>query len=561
MTAKRNLILDGIQAKLAAKQKEIQERIKAKKQNEFIEQAQEVNESNQSRSDIDSTGLIKAKSINIKQNSENVNKVTNISDSVGLKEKSGLALADLLKSKLQSSSLGKRSIEEAETRNTLTLVSPPDLRKSNNNPYFDPKLYGKRPRNFSHRKQFSFIEKGKLVARALKLQKKHRNLPDDDDTLAFNYVTFDSLNMDIPSNLEWWDIYSVINSIKKDADVTNLQYSKIFDYDNLTYDTFNREDSGNMDLDTQYDLCLDMHYITDFVQHPAPLDSNIVSDVKVAPIPVMLTSKEKKKLRRQKRFEMQRERQEKVRLGLLPPEQTKVKVSNMMHVYGDEFIIEPSKIEEIAREQEKSRAEAHKQLVASTKLSNEQRGEKYRRKIQEDASLAEGSINVAVFKIIDLSHPQLQFKITKNASQYELSGVCLLSFDSCGFCLVIVEGGPKSIKKYKKLILNRIQWSESLPEPIGLNSESYEEYTRIQDKLSKENKTNSSFLVWEGIVPNRMFNNFRIKQIDNIEDIRKYLDIRGAINYLDMANSSSTNELLMSSGQYIHDENNSMILF
>ena len=40
-------------------------------------------------------------------------------------------------------------------------------------------------------------------------------------------------------------------------------------------------------------------------------------------IPVMLTAKERKKLRRQRRMEVQKEIQEKVRLGLMPPPEPK----------------------------------------------------------------------------------------------------------------------------------------------------------------------------------------------------------------------------------------------
>ena len=40
-------------------------------------------------------------------------------------------------------------------------------------------------------------------------------------------------------------------------------------------------------------------------------------------IPVMLTQKERKKLRRQTRLEGQKDQQEKIRLGLMPPPEPK----------------------------------------------------------------------------------------------------------------------------------------------------------------------------------------------------------------------------------------------
>ena len=47
-------------------------------------------------------------------------------------------------------------------------------------------------------------------------------------------------------------------------------------------------------------------------------------------IPVFLTKKEQKKLRRQNRREAWKEKQDKIRLGILQPDSAKVKISNMV---------------------------------------------------------------------------------------------------------------------------------------------------------------------------------------------------------------------------------------
>ena len=47
-------------------------------------------------------------------------------------------------------------------------------------------------------------------------------------------------------------------------------------------------------------------------------------------MPMFLTKKEHKKLRRQNRRENWKERQDKIRLGLLPPDEPKGKMSNLM---------------------------------------------------------------------------------------------------------------------------------------------------------------------------------------------------------------------------------------
>lgn len=47
-------------------------------------------------------------------------------------------------------------------------------------------------------------------------------------------------------------------------------------------------------------------------------------------VPVMLTGKERKKLRRQTRNEAQKDQQEKIRLGLMPPPEPKVRFINLL---------------------------------------------------------------------------------------------------------------------------------------------------------------------------------------------------------------------------------------
>lgn len=47
-----------------------------------------------------------------------------------------------------------------------------------------------------------------------------------------------------------------------------------------------------------------------------------------------------------------------------------------------------------------------------------------------------------------------------NAQQYHLTG-CVLVYSNVN--LVIAEGGPKALKKYKKLMLQRIKWSPDNP--------------------------------------------------------------------------------------------------
>ena len=55
-------------------------------------------------------------------------------------------------------------------------------------------------------------------------------------------------------------------------------------------------------------------------------------------VPVFLTKHEMKKLRRQNRREAWKEKQDKIRLGMIQPDQPKVKMSNLMRVLGTEAV-------------------------------------------------------------------------------------------------------------------------------------------------------------------------------------------------------------------------------
>jgi U4/U6 small nuclear ribonucleoprotein PRP3 len=69
--------------------------------------------------------------------------------------------------------------------------------------------------------------------------------------------------------------------------------------------------------------------ITRLIEHPVQMKPPTQSDKKVIPA-VMLTAKERKKMRRQNRAEALKEEQEKIRLGLLAPPEPKGNLINLI---------------------------------------------------------------------------------------------------------------------------------------------------------------------------------------------------------------------------------------
>ncbi|KAM6106622.1 LOW QUALITY PROTEIN: U4/U6 small nuclear ribonucleoprotein Prp3 [Pterocles gutturalis] len=261
--------------------------------------------------------------------------------------------------------------------------------------------------------------------------------------------------------------------------------------------------------------------ITNLVEHPAQLNPPVDSDTPVT-LGVYLTKKEQKKLRRQTRREAQKELQEKVRLGLMPPPEPKVRISNLMRVLGTEAVQDPTKVEAHVRAQMAKRQKAHEEANAARKLTAEQRKAKKVKKLKEDVSQG---VHIAVYRVRNLSNRK-KFKIEANAGQLYLTGVVVLQDVN----VVVVEGGPKAQKKFKRLMLHRIKWDEQTSNTKGEDDDESDE--------ESVKKTNKCSLVWEGTAKDRSFG---MKQCPT-ENSREHFKKHGAEHYWDLALSESVLE-------------------
>ncbi|KAJ8311737.1 hypothetical protein KUTeg_011092 [Tegillarca granosa] len=147
--------------------------------------------------------------------------------------------------------------------------------------------------------------------------------------------------------------------------------------------------------------------------------------------PIQMKPPERKKLRRQTRQETQKDITEKIRLGLMPPPEPKVRMANLMRVLGTEAVQDPTKIEAHVRAQMEKRQKAHEEANAARKLTTEQRRDKKMKKIKEDTSLG---VHVSVYRIRDLTNPAKKFKIEANANQLFMTGLVVMYKD----CNVVV---------------------------------------------------------------------------------------------------------------------------
>lgn len=259
--------------------------------------------------------------------------------------------------------------------------------------------------------------------------------------------------------------------------------------------------------------------VTMLVEHPVPIEPP-AEPAPPPPQPLKLTKKEQKKLRTQRRLAKEKDRQEMIRQGLLEPPKSKVKMSNLMKVLGAEATQDPTRMEHEVRSAAAEREQAHTDRNLARKLTPAERKEKKAKKLFDDASTLETI--VSVYRVSDLAHPPTRYKVDKNATQNRLTG-CIVISDA--MCVVIVEGGPKSIKRYSKLMTKRINWEAAVKEETE------------DDAEDAPRPTNKCDLVWQGSVAHPNFDTFKIEEFRSAAAARKYLSDYKVGHYWDFASN------------------------
>ncbi len=325
-------------------------------------------------------------------------------------------------------------------------------------------------------RQLIFNQKGKYIQQANALRKQaalealkkriaqqtRRAGMDEDLEGEKNFV------VEAPPELEWFDAGLV---------------------DGKSYDSI--EEPGSLKIDT------DDSIITAFIQHPVPLEPPQDALVPVAK-PLYLTPKEQARLRRQRRSAALKEEQSQISLGLIPAPPPKIKKGNLMRVLGS--IDDPTAVELRVNQEIAARHQKHTAANEERKLTKEQMHEKLVANQERDASKG---LHMMVFKIGSLVNGSHRYKIGVNAEQLFLTGMCIMS---PRFSLVIVEGGEWSMTKYRKLLMNRMDWTENAPSRDREEKKAaLREWLRAEDEGGglKDLSKNQCTLVFKGEVKSR----------------------------------------------------------
>ena len=372
-------------------------------------------------------------------------------------------------------------------------------REGSTNPYYDagstnhgPTGRQRQPRQLVFNQKGKYIQQANALRRQAALEAMKKRIAeqtrkagiDEDLDLEKNFV------VEPPPDIEWWD----------EGLIQGGNYDQIEDLETLKLST---ADS----------------IITEYIQHPVPIEPP--QDRHIAPPkPMYLTTKEQKKLRRQRRMADLKEKQAKIRLGLEPAPPPKVKKGNLMRVLGEEALQDPTAVEARVNREIAERHQKHLQENEDRKLTKEEKRQKLATNREKDA---QKGIHVLVFKIESLANGQHRYKIGINAEQYGLTGVCIMHPT---FNLVVVEGGEYSLGKYKKLMLNRIDWSENAPSRDREGAQgAVRDWLKAEDESGtlKDMSLNKCTVIFEGEAKGRAFRKWGSKVCETDTEARDIL--------------------------------------
>jgi U4/U6 small nuclear ribonucleoprotein PRP3 len=262
--------------------------------------------------------------------------------------------------------------------------------------------------------------------------------------------------------------------------------------------------------------------ISRLVVHPIMIEPPQEKFVTIKEQALKLTKKEQKKMRRIRRAEEHKEEQAKIRLGLVPTPAPKIKHSNVMRVYGEMAVKDPTAVEAMVNKQIEERKAKHEADNTARQLTKEERAEKMAQKAKANAAMG---LTMSVYKIA-LGKEKLlgkhRYKIDVNAKQYNDITGCVIAAPSLTLC--IVEAGEYSTRKYKKLMLDRVKW-QAILEGNG------EIQHQDEEENDEDNKDTTCTLLWQGQIRDRKF-----KKWGSIRDVESDTQAKSALTRAKMEN-------------------------
>ena len=221
---------------------------------------------------------------------------------------------------------------------------------------------------------------------------------------------------------------------------------------------------------------------------------------------------------------------------------------NLTNTLLMESVADPSAMEAKIRAQVADRQLRHEEQNEARKLTPQERAAKQSRKFSETTV---GNVTVNLYRVKSLNSPQVRFKVEKNAEQLNLSGIGIVTGGD--FNIIAVEGGLKSLKKYARLLLHRIDWTAASGEGDKSTAMVSEDESDNQDTSETSNiattvaRQGAEYceLVWRGVVPRPSFRRFTLEHARSELAARKSLERAGVEQYWHLAKSQLPQDALI----------------
>eukprot|EP00475_Leptophrys_vorax_P038937 TRINITY_DN6954_c0_g1_i1.p1 TRINITY_DN6954_c0_g1~~TRINITY_DN6954_c0_g1_i1.p1 ORF type:complete len:536 (+),score=132.92 TRINITY_DN6954_c0_g1_i1:28-1608(+) len=342
---------------------------------------------------------------------------------------------------------------------------------------------------------FKFVEEGTWVKKADALRNYQIAVTMSAGESALLWKIPDSI-----PKAEWWDVPLLKNSdgIEVDGDPRDFQLNE---------------------------------GIIDAIIHFPPIPRDRSDDARVPELPEMLTEKEKKRLKRQRSQEKQKQKQEAVALGLAPPPEDRLTLKSFMRILSNEAIEDPTAVEAQVRAQMEKRRIAAETHNEARRLTVTEKKEKHRKKLQEKAN----EIFLEAFMIEDLSNPSHLFKVRVNAEQLNLTGVLITYKKGCN--LVVVEGGPRNLRKYTRLLLERMKWEAETSDMV-MDDDDGEDAAQQYNGGASDKHANHCIRLFSGLISKPNYQHFKVWNCeDNEYQARKVLNDKGLGHLWELAKS------------------------
>ena len=170
-----------------------------------------------------------------------------------------------------------------------------------------------------------------------------------------------------------------------------------------------------------------------------------------------MTKKEMKKMRKIRRQAELQDRQDRIRMGLIPPDPPKVKLSNLMRVLTSDAVQDPTKVEARVRREVAMRKHGHEKMNKERKLTDDQRKEKIEnKKVQEEQKGLVGALFKYVFLyqyslmgrplLISSSPGSKLSAIPLTSSKFERTQIRTIS----RACVFSIQTSPSSTSKARR---------------------------------------------------------------------------------------------------------------